>query len=166
VPAGMNDNVIEMETEPREYPVNKKLVVLVAIVLALLMVAICYVSILLVLRNLNDRPEPQLAQPEFPLPTPLPSSTPELPVVPVVLDTATPTAIPTPTPSLWRFISITKEDIGTFENVNDPSQKLTAKCIDTKRPAPNAGELYTLYKGGILKLQDGSKKYQRFEVID
>jgi hypothetical protein len=69
------------------------------------------------------------------------------------------------TSTLWRFLSINEKDIGTFENTGDPSQRLTAKCIDIKRPAPDKGELYVLDDSGILKLQDGSKKFQRFEVI-
>jgi hypothetical protein len=156
-----------METGAQESAVNKKLLALVSVVLALLLVAICYVGFLLILSYQTVQPaQQQLAQTEIPLSTSVKPVVQFLPVVANwVVPAPAPAAITVPTPTLWRFVSINDNDIGTFENVGDPSQRLAAKCKDPKRPAPDKGELYKLDDAGILKPQEGSKKFQRFELI-
>jgi hypothetical protein len=158
-----------METEPQGSTVDRKLLALVAVVLGLILVCFCYVVYLLIRNNQTVQPaQPQLAQTEFPLPTFIPT------VIPAVLPSPTVVSLPTlaptaaisiPESTTWRFISINAKDVGTFENVGDPSQRLTAKCIDIRRPVPDKGALYTLDNTGILKMQDGSKKFQRFKLI-
>jgi hypothetical protein len=161
-----------MGTEAQESPINKKLLALVSVVLALVLVAFCFVVFLLIRNKLTARPaQPQLAQPEIPLPTLETSVQPVIRFLPVVVNSVAPasapapTAITVPTATLWRFVSINAHDFGTFENVNDPSQRLVAKCKDPNRPAPGAGELYRLDNSGNLKPQNGGKKFQRFELI-
>ncbi len=149
-----------METETQENAVNKKLLALVAVVLALLLVAICYLGLLLILSKRPAQPAQQLpAQPEIPVPTLAPSVNPEVLFLPVVGNLAAPApkAITIPTSTLWRFLSINDKDIGTFENVGNPSQRLVAKCKDPNRPVPDEGELYQLDDSGILKPQSESK---------
>jgi hypothetical protein len=163
----MNE-VREMETGAQESAVNKKLLALVGVVLALLLVAICIVVFLLIRSILAVRPAQQQAQPELPRPTlGIAAFEPVVLLLPVVVNSVAPApqAIPVPPSTLWRFLSINKNDIGTFEKVGDPSQRLVAKCKDPKRPPPDEGELYVLDDSGILRLQDGSKKFQRFELL-
>jgi len=155
-----------MQTEPQESTVDRKLLAGIAVVLALILVAFCYVVFLLI-RNLRaDRTaQQQIAQPEIPITT-VNTSVQFLPIAakPAVHAPA-PTAKAVTTSTLWRFLSINDNDIGTFENTGDPNKRLTARCLDIKRPAPEKGELYELDDSGILKPQSGSKKFQRFEVI-
>lgn len=158
-----------METGVQESTVDRKLLALVAVVLALILVCFCYVVFLLIRNKQTAEPaQQQLAQPEISFPTLVPTA------IPVVLPSPTVVTLATPVPAvassvttspLWRFISINAKDVGTFENVADPNQRLTAKCIDLNRPAPDKGALYMLDDSGILKLQDGGKKYQRFKLI-
>lgn len=160
-----------METGAQESTINRKMLALVAVVLGLLLIAICYLGFLLIRsRQTARQAQPQLAQPENPLPASVISAKPGGIFLPVVVKVGAPApasaAVVVPTPTLWRFISIDRNDIGTFENVGNPSQKLLAKCKDPNRPAPYKGELYTLDDSGILKPQGESKKYQRFEVIN
>jgi hypothetical protein len=155
-----------MQTGYQEGAVDRKLLAGVAVVLALILIAFCYVVFLLIRSKQADRTaQPQLIQTEIPITTGEPVAL----YLPVVIKPASPAPAPTAkvvtTSTLWRFISINDNDIGTFENTGDPKQRLTAKCIDIKRPAPEKGELYTLEDSGILKPQSGSKKFQRFEVI-
>ena len=155
-----------METEPHQSTVNMKLVALVAVVLSLLLMAMCYVGFLLIRSIQPVQPiPPQVVQPEIPLPTSVPTVAPVDLYLPVVMNLLAPTGITVPTSTLWRFISIDDNDIGTFENVGDPSQRLVAKCKDLKRPPPDEGELYKLDDSGILKPQSESKKFQRFELM-
>ena len=156
-----------MEPSYQESPVNRKVLALVAVVLALILIAFCYVVFLLIRSNQADRTaQPQLAQTEMPLTT----AEPILRFLPAVMKPAAPAPAPAPqavtTSTLWRFISIDDNDVGTFENTGNPNQRLTARCIDIKRPAPDRGELYVLDDSGVLRPQDGSKKFQRFEVIN
>lgn len=155
-----------MQTGYQEGALDRKLLAGVAVVLALILIAFCYVVFLLI-RNIqtNRTAQPQLVQTEIPITTRDAVAL----YLPVVIKPASPALAPTAkaatTSKLWRFISINDNDIGTFENTGDPKQRLTAKCIDLKRPAPDKGELYILGDSGILKPQSGSKKFQRFEVI-
>jgi hypothetical protein len=160
------------EIGPEESPVNRKLLVLVAIVLALLLLAMCYTAYLLI-RSLQPA-EAQVVQPVVLPPTQvIQVETTEI-LMPVVVNEPITTPEPAPAPvavtvstsPLWRFLSIDGNDIGTFENVGDPSQRLLARCIDRKRPSPDAGELYLLDESGLLKPQDGGQGIQRFEVVD
>jgi len=156
-----------METGAQESVVNRKILALVAVVLALILIAICYLGILLIRSRQTVQPaRQQLAQTEIPLPTSVISAKPVGIFLPVVVKVETPKAVIVQTSNVWRFISIDANEIGTFENVGDPSKRLLAKCKDPNRPAPYAGELYTLYEQGILKPQGDSKKFQRFEVIN
>ncbi len=155
-------------TETQENTVNKKLLALVAVVLALLLIAICYLGFLLIRSKLTAQPaQQQLAQPATPVPTLVTSVKPVALFLPVVLNLAAPApvAVTVPTSTLWRFVSINHNNIGTFEKVGNPSQRLIAKCKDPNRPPPDKGELYKLDDSGILKPQGESKKIQRFEVI-
>jgi len=157
-----------METEAQESALNKKLLALVAVVLALLLVAICYVGLLLILNKQTVQPaQQQLAQPEIPLPAVVTSVKQDVLFLPAVVKSVAPApiAVTVPISTVWRFISIDNNDIGTFENVGNPSQRLVAKCKDLNRPAPDKGMLYDLDDSGILKPQGESKKFQRFEVI-
>lgn len=158
-----------METEPQGSAVDRKLLVLVAVVLGLILLCFCYVVYLLIRNKQTAQPaQPQLVQTEFPLPTLVATAIPVLLPSPTVVTLATPVPTPAlsvPTSPLWRFVSINAKDVATFEKVSDPSQRLTAKCIDIRRPVPDKGALYTLEDTGILKMQDGSKKYQRFKLI-
>lgn len=158
-----------MEPEYQESPVNRKVLALVAVVLALILVAFCYIVFLLIRNRQAAQPVPQQLPPQQ---IPLPAIVKRVNrFLPVAAKPAAPAPAPAPTAqtvqtsTLWRFISIDDNNIGTFENVGNPSQKLTASCLDIKRPAPSKGELYTLDDSGILKPQDGRKKFQRFEVI-
>ena len=151
-----------METADEESAFHRKLIMLVSIMLALLLAAICCVGFIFIRNKWTGQPTQQLAQMEIPLAT---AVIPTVQVFPTLVIMATPTAIPVPISPLWRFISINKNDIGTFENTSDPSQKLLAKCIDPERPPPDKGVLYMLYDSGILKPQEGGKKVQRFELI-
>lgn len=158
-----------MEPKAQDSDVRNKLVVLVSIVLALLIVMICIVDIIIIRRRMTVQPtlEPQIVQPATAIPKSIPTMAPPTQSIAVVENTPTPapTAVILPAPTVWRFLRIDQDDIATFENVADPNQKLEAKCIDTNRPPPNEGALYNLDDSGVLKLQDGSKKYQRFKVI-
>jgi hypothetical protein len=158
-----------METGAQGSAVDKKLLALVAVVLALILIAFCYVVFLLIRNKQAAQPaQPQLAQTEFPLPAPAEAV---VLYLPVAVNSVAPAPVPAPsgqsapTSTLWRFISINENDIGTFENIGNPSQRLAAKCKDPKRPVPDKGELYELDDSGILKPQSGSKKFQRFELI-
>jgi len=160
-----------MEVRPaaQESDVKKKLVILFSIVLALLVVLVCIVDIFLYRRRQAARPaQPQVVQPVTAEPKTIPTIKPALQYLPVMLNSNAPepAVVDTPAPAtdIWRFLSINDEDIGTFENVADPAQRLTAKCIDPGRPPPKKGEIYYLDEGGILKLEDGTKHYQRFKV--
>ena len=162
----------EIEIGPQESLVDRKLLVLVAVVLALLLLGMCYVGYLLI-RSLQSA-EPQVVQPVVLPPTQvIPVETAEV-LLPVVVSEQTIAPAPAPTPVAvtvsispkWRFLSIDEKDIGTFENVGDPNQRLLAKCIDRKRPAPDRGEIYILNESGLLKPQDGGQGIQRFEVVD
>ena len=160
---------METRSEAQERDLKKKLVILFSIMLALLVVLVCIVDIILYRRRLAAKPaQPQVVQPASPEPKSIPTIKPALQYLPVVLNSNAPelviVATAAPAPAIWRFISINVNDIGTFENVADPSQRLTAKCIDPNRPPPNAGELYYLDDKGMLKLEDGSKTYQRFKL--
>ena len=158
-----------METGAQESTVDKKLLALVSVVLALLLVAICYVGFLLIRSKQTVQPaQQQLAQPEIPLPTLVTSVKPVVLFLPIVGNSVAPapTTITVPTSTLWRFVSINDNDVGTFENVGDPRQRLVAKCKDPKRPAPDKGELYKLDDSGILKPQEESRKFQRFALIN
>ncbi len=158
-----------MKPKAQESDVRNKLIVLVSIVLALLVVMICIVDFIIIRRRMTAQPtlEAQIVQPATAIPHSIPTVGPTVIFVPTAENTATPLpeVIIVPPPQVWRFLRIDSDDIGTFENVADPSQKLKAKCIDTSRPPPNEGALYNLDDSGILKLQDGSKKFQRFRVI-
>jgi hypothetical protein len=146
----------------------KKVIVIVSIALALLVTLICIVDIFLIRRRMSSRPtaEVQVVQPATAIPKSVPTMPPPTQAPPVV--EVVPTAIPpTPAPppvTTWRFLRIDSQDIATFENVADTSQTLRAKCIDPKRPPPNKGAIYLLDDSGILKLESGGKKYQRFKV--
>lgn len=160
-----------MQKQPRaqESAVRNKVIVLVSILLALLVTLICIVDIIIIRRRMASQPtlEPQIVQPATAIPKSIPTMGPTVIIVPTPENTPTsiPAVVIVPPPSVWRFLRINQDDIGTFENVSDPGQKLEAKCIDPSRPPPNAGALYNLDDSGILKLQDGTKKYQRFKVI-
>lgn len=164
----------EIEIGPQESPVDRKLLVLVAVVLALLLVTMCYLGYLLI-RSLQ-RAEPQVVQPAVLPPTLvtsvettqvfLPDVSNDVQSIPAPAPATAPVAVTVSTSPLWRFLSIDQNDIATFENVGNPNQRLQAKCIDVKRPVPDRGELYILEESGILKAEDGSKRFQRFEVIN
>ena len=158
-----------MNPKSQESDVRNKLIVLVSIVLALLVVMVCIVDIIIIRRRMTFQPtlEPQIVEPATAIPKSIPTMGPTVLFIPTVENTATPVpvVIAVPPPPVWRFLRINQDDIGTFENVSDPSQKLEAKCIDPNRPPPDEGALYNLDGSGILKLQDGGKKYQRFKVI-
>jgi len=159
-----------MDWLEQQNSLNKKLIALVGVILALLLVAICFVSFLLIRSKLTAPPaEPQVVPPQIPLPTAVVATEAVEVYVPAVVAVEAPQPVAAPTtvqtPTVWRFLSINKDDVGTFENVNDPSQRLKAACKDKNRPAPDRGVLYTLDDSGILRQQDGGKKYQRFEVL-
>jgi hypothetical protein len=162
---------MEMRTEAQERDIKRKLVILVSIGLALLVVLICIVDIFLIRRRMAVpravQPTEQLVvQPATAVPKTIPTMAPPEQFIAVVDNTATPepAIITVPPTTTWRFLRINANDIGTFENVADTNQTLVAKCIDPGRPPPNKGALYTLDDSGTLKVQDGSKKYQRFKV--
>ncbi len=160
---------MQKQPQAQESDVRNKLIVLVSILLALLVVMICIVDIIIIRRRMTSQPTqlPQIVQPATAIPHSIPTVGPTVLFIPTAENTATPVpeVVIVPPPQVWRFLRIDSDDIGTFENVADPSQKLEAKCIDLNRPPPNAGALYNLDDSGTLKLQDGSKKYQRFKVI-
>jgi hypothetical protein len=147
---------------------REKLIVLVCIILALLVTLVCMVDVLLLRGRMARKPtaQPQVVQPATAEPKSVPTMAPPEQAIVVVENTATPEpiVIVAPPTTTWRFLRIDADDIATFENVASPGQTLLAKCIDPKRPPPNKGALYTLDSEGILKLQDGGKKYQRFKV--
>jgi hypothetical protein len=152
----------------RDQDLIKKVVVIVSIALALLVTLICVVDIILVRRRMSAQITPEIqavqlatAQPKS-VPT-MPPPTQAPPVVELVPTAVPPTISPPPT-TTWRFLRINAEDVATFENTADPSQRLLAKCIDPKRPPPNKGTIYILDDSGVLKLESGDKKYQRFKV--
>ena len=152
----------------RDPELVRKVIVIVSIALALLVTLICIVDVILIRRRLASRPpaEVQVVQPATAEPKSIPTMAPPTqapPVVEVVPTFAPPTSAPPPV-TTWRFLRINSEDIATFENVADPSQTLLAECIDKQRPPPNKGAIYLLDNSGILKLESGSKKYQRFKV--
>jgi len=155
-----------MEPSYQESPVNRKVLALVAVVLALILIAFCYVVFLLLRSKQADRTaQQQVVQTEIPITTVKPTVLFLSIVMKPAAPAPAPTAMTVTTSALWRFISIDDHDIGTFENTGNPNQKLTAKCIDIKRPAPDKGELYELDDSGILKPQSRNKKFQRFKLI-
>jgi len=160
---------MQKQPQAQESDVRNKVIVLVSILLALLVTLICIVDIIIIRRRMASQPtlEPQIVQPATAIPHSIPTMAPPTPTIPVLVPTFPPptTAVILPPTTVWRFLQIDSDDIGTFENVADPSQKLKAKCIDPSRPPPNEGALYNLDDSGVLKLQDGTKKYQRFKVI-
>ena len=158
-----------MQTGNQESAVDRKLLAGVAVVLALILIAFCYVVFLLLRSKRADlTAQPQLAPTKIPIMTTVKTY---VQFFPIVVKPAAQASAPAPaaqtvaTSTLWRFLSIDNNDVGSFENTGNPNQKLTARCIDTKRPAPDKGELYVLDDSGILKPQSGNKKIQRFEVI-
>jgi len=161
-----------METKPeaQESDLKKKLIILFSIVLALLVVLVCIVDIILYRRwRAARRAQPQIVLEVTAEPKSIPTMAPPTQVIMVVENTPIPTPEPVivtaPPPSpLWRFLSMDGNDIGTFENVADTAQRLKARCIDTSRPPPKKGEIYFMDEGGVLKLEDGTKRYQRFKV--
>jgi hypothetical protein len=162
---------VSTSKETQENAVRNRLVALFSIILALLVVLICIVDIFIIRRRMavpraTEPTELQIAPPATAAPKTIPTMAPPEQLIPVVENTATPepAIITVPPITTWRFLRINADDIGTFENVANPNQTLVAKCIDPGRPPPNKGALYTLDDSGTLKLQDGSKKYQRFRV--
>lgn len=158
-----------MQPRTQQDDSRNRLVMLVSIVLALLVTIFCIVDIIVVRRWLAARratEQPQVVQPATALPKSIPTVGPTVMFVPTEAPppTTEPPVIVTPPPSVWRFLSINPEDVGTFENVADPSQRLLAVCIDKGRPPPEKGEIYVLNDEGVLKLEDGTKRYQRFRV--
>jgi hypothetical protein len=153
---------------PRDPNLIRTVIIIVSIALALLVTLICVVDVILVRRRMSSRttPEMQAVQPATALPKSVPTMAPPTqPVVAVeVVPTAVPPTISPPPTTAWRFLRINAENIGTFENVANPDQKLQAKCIDPQRPPPNKGAIYILDGSGILKLESGGKKYQRFKI--
>jgi hypothetical protein len=152
----------------RDPELVRLVIVIVSIALALLVTLICIVDVILIRRRLASRPPAGIpvVQPATAVPKSIPTMAPptQAPTVVAVVPTMAP---PTPSPlpvTAWRFLRINSEDIATFENVADPSQTLLAECIDKRRPPPNKGAIYLLDDSGILKLESGSKKYQRFKV--
>jgi hypothetical protein len=157
-----------MQRWTQDEDVKNKLVVLVTIILALMVTIFCIVDIILIRRWRAPQPTelPQIVEPATAEPKSIPTVGPTVIIIPTVENTPTPEPplIVAPPPSLWRFLSINTQDIGTFENVADPNQRLMAVCIDKRRPPPKKGAIYYLDDSGVLKLEDGSKKYQRFKV--
>jgi hypothetical protein len=149
---------------------TRKLIVLVSIALALLVTFVCIVDIILMRRRMAVQPTPevQVIHAVTAEPKSIPTMAPPTQSIPATLEntpTTVPTATNTPPPATtWRFLRINADNIGTFQNTAATDQRLLAKCIDPNRPPPNKGALYTLDDSGILKLQNGSKKYQRFKV--
>jgi len=110
-------------------------------------VMICIVDIIIIRRRMTFQPtlEPQIVEPATAIPKSIPTMGPTVLFIPTVENTATPVpvVIAIPPPAVWRFLRINQDDIGTFENVSDPSQKLEAKCIDPNRPPPDEGRCTT-----------------------
>jgi hypothetical protein len=158
-----------MRSKIQDSDVRNKLIVLVSILLALLVVMVCIVDIIIIRRRMAAQPtlEAQIVQPATAIPQSIPTMGPTVIFIPTAENTQTPIPeiVTVPPPPVWRFLRINQDNIGTFENVSDPGQKLEAKCIDPNRPPPNEGALYNLDGSGILKPQDGGKKYQRFKLI-
>ena len=152
-----------METEDQESAYKRKLLMVGAVALALLLTAICTVLFLLIRRfQAYQAAGQQVAPPVIPLAT---AAQPAVVFLPVVANVAAPTATSMPISTVWRFISIDENHIAIFEYLADPSQKLVAKCKDPERPPPEKGELYTLDATGTLRPQSESKKIQRFTLI-
>jgi hypothetical protein len=161
---------MDKRTAAQQRDLVKKVTVLVSIALALLVMVICVADIYLIRRRSALRPtqQAQVAPPATAIPKSIPTQAPPEQFIPADVSTPTPepVIITAPPTSTWRFLRIDANDIGAFQNVDNPDQRLLAKCIDPGRPPPNKGALYTLDDSGILKLQSGGKKYQRFKVTN
>lgn len=157
--------------QPQETAVDRKLIALLAIALVLVSIAICYSGIMFLRSRQPAQPVQQLEPTSFPaLPPAAPLTEPVSfdVFMPVVVRPAAPVMMAAPAvtdTSVWRFLSIDSDDIGTFENVTDPTRRLLARCRDPERRPPDRGALYTLYDNGILRAQIEPWTVQRFRVI-
>ena len=119
-----------MGTGAPEGAVDNRLLAAELIALVLLLAAICIVGFLLIRNRLPDQPaQVKPTQLQTPTPTLVMLARPFVLFLPFIGNTAAsaPPVITVSPSTVWRFVSIDKNDIGTFENVSDPGKKLTAQ---------------------------------------
>ncbi len=155
-----------LDLERTEEERNKDHMLVLAIVLVLLLLAMCYVVFLL---TQNGVPSTTALPPQQPLVqkstkqgllryTPL---TAKATVVVKVKPTKAPTLTPKPQ-NKWEFLNIDSMDIGTFKNTNT-GLILKGQCKDPNLPVPEIGTLYLLNDSVFITTED--KLVQRFELI-
>jgi len=141
----------------------------------LLLTILCCATIMFMLNRPSTAMQQPLAEQQLILPTwaaiPTPTVSGFLPFIANALK-PTLTAIPTPAPttealSIWRIVHIDQNDVGTLESMDDPTQKVTADCIDPFIDEPKLGTLFQLKKSGVFEAVDENirDKVQRFELL-